>query len=193
LRTSRRPLPGLLRGIRIRWIPLLALLAVAALGLALAAGTSGNGQGAAGGMASRAPGAPAPALARQTLTGDPFDLAALRGQVVLVNIFASWCGPCRNELALLAEAQRRWSARGLHVVGVDVRDSAEAVRALLDETGAGNLTVLPDPTGTTAVDWGARGVPETFLVDRDGRIAHWEPGPLTAQWLDQRVTPLMAP
>ena len=191
---TRRPRrPAWLAGTRPRWIPLLALLAVVVLGLALAAGTAGTGTDNAGQPATRAPGTAAPPLAGQTLTGERFDLATLRGQVVLVNVFASWCAPCRAELPLLIAAQRRWSAQGLRVVGVDVRDSTESVHALLDETQAQDLTVLPDPAGTTAVEWGARGVPETFLVDRNGRVVQWAQGPLTAQWVDQRLAPLLAP
>ncbi|MFR9778600.1 TlpA family protein disulfide reductase [Micromonospora sp. MS34] len=135
---------------------------------------------------------PAPALSGATLDGGRFDLAAARGHVVLVNVFASWCGPCRDELPVLVDAERRWSPRGLRLVGLNVRDGTEAVRALLTETGATDLTVMPDPAGTRSVDWGVRGVPETFLVDRDGRIVDRRRGVVTRAWLAQRVGPLLA-
>ncbi|GAA2706332.1 TlpA family protein disulfide reductase [Micromonospora olivasterospora] len=135
---------------------------------------------------------PAPALAGATLDGGRFDLADARGEVVLVNVFASWCGPCRDELPLLVDAGRRWSPHGLRLVGLNVRDGAEAVRALLEQTGAQGLTVLPDPDGTRAVDWGVRGVPETFLVDRNGRVVDRQRGVVSRQWLEQRVAPLLA-
>ncbi|SBT45866.1 cytochrome c biogenesis protein CcmG, thiol:disulfide interchange protein DsbE [Micromonospora narathiwatensis] len=135
--------------------------------------------------------APAPALSGETLAGGRFDLATARGHVVLVNVFASWCGPCRDELPLLVDAERRWSPRGLRLVGLNVRDGVPAVRALLDETGASGLTVLPDPDGTRSVDWGVRGVPETFVVDRDGRIVERQRGVVTRAWLEQRVAPLL--
>ncbi|MFI7427677.1 TlpA family protein disulfide reductase [Micromonospora sp. NPDC049836] len=135
----------------------------------------------------------APALTGTTLDGARFDLAALHGQVVLVNVFASWCGPCRDELPLLAETARRWSPNGLRVVGLNLRDGPDAVRALLQEARAGDaLTVLPDPDGARAIEWGVRGVPETYLVDRDGRIVAHQPGVVTRQWLDDRLSPLLA-
>ncbi|SCF09561.1 cytochrome c biogenesis protein CcmG, thiol:disulfide interchange protein DsbE [Micromonospora viridifaciens] len=136
--------------------------------------------------------APAPELSGPTLDGGRFDLATARGQVVLINVFASWCGPCRDELPLLVEAERRWSPHGLRLVGLNVRDGAEAVRALLAETRATGLTVLPDPDGTRSVEWGVRGVPETFVVDRDGRIVERQRGVVTPAWLEQRVAPLLS-
>ncbi|MFI7281898.1 TlpA family protein disulfide reductase [Micromonospora chersina] len=143
---------------------------------------------AAAGVAGR----PAPALAGATLDGGRFALSDARGQVVLVNVFASWCGPCRDELPVLVDAERRWSPRGVRLVGLNIRDGADAVRALLDETGATGLTVVPDPDGTRSVEWGVRGVPETFVVDRDGRLVDRRQGVVTRQWLEQRIAPLLA-
>ncbi|ROT28175.1 TlpA disulfide reductase family protein [Micromonospora sp. HM5-17] len=177
-------------GRRLRWVPSLALLAIGALGATVAVGVAGTGSRSTGSPVT-APGAPAPPLAGRSLTGAPVDLAAFRGRVVLVNLFASWCGPCRDELPLLVAAQRRWASRDLQVLGLAVRDGEAAIRALLAETGAVELTVVPDPTGATAVSWGAFGVPETFLVDAQGRIADRTSGPVTAGWLDRRLTRLL--
>ncbi|MFG2109988.1 TlpA family protein disulfide reductase [Micromonospora chersina] len=137
-------------------------------------------------------GRPAPALSGATLDGGRFALSDARGQVVVVNVFASWCGPCRDELPVLVDAERSWSLRGVRLVGLNIRDGADAVRALLDETGATGLTVVPDPDGTRAVEWGVRGVPETFVVDRDGRLVDRRQGVVTRQWLEQRIAPLLA-
>ncbi|MEV0157315.1 TlpA disulfide reductase family protein [Micromonospora sp. NPDC050686] len=168
-------------------VPTAVLLLSVGLG---AAATTGHLAGA--GEVRQRPAVPAPALVGTTLAGDRFDLAALRGRVVLVNVFASWCGPCRDELPLLVEAAGRWSPQGLAVVGLNLRDGPEAVRALLREADADGLTVLPDPDGTRAVDWGVRGVPETFVVDRAGRIVARQPGVVTAQWLQEHLAPLLA-
>ncbi|MEV0393537.1 TlpA family protein disulfide reductase [Polymorphospora rubra] len=171
-----------------RPLPAATLLVTAVLGVVFALGL----HRAAGPAPDPAAGAPAPALAGPTLDGGHFDLAENRGRVLLVNVFASWCGPCRRELPLLVDAERQWSAQGVRLVGLNVKDGTTAVRALLKETGTESMTVLPDPDGTLAVGWGARGVPETFVVDRDGRIADRIRGEVTRQWLEQRVGPLLA-
>ncbi|MEV6814142.1 TlpA disulfide reductase family protein [Micromonospora sp. NPDC051296] len=178
------------RGAGRRWWRRVWLAPTAVLLLAVGLGFALSPPAPPGGAEQRPPVA-APALAGTTLSGDRFDLADARGQVVLVNVFASWCGPCRAELPLLVEADRRWSPEGLRVVGLNLRDGPEAVRALLDETGAGKLTVLPDRDGSTAIEWGVRGVPETFVVDRDGRIVAHQPGVVTQRWLADRVVPLL--
>jgi cytochrome c biogenesis protein CcmG/thiol:disulfide interchange protein DsbE len=179
---------------RFLW-PVLALLAVGSLGLTLLVGLrSAPGR-------SDAPGAPltvisdrpAPPLTGRTLAGVDFDLAGLRGQIVLVNVLASWCEPCRTELPLLVGAERRWSGRGLRIVGLDVRDGPDAARAMLAEAGAATLPVVPDPRGETAVSWGVHGVPESFVVDREGRVRQWVQGAITAAWLERSLPPLLAP
>ncbi|WFE39841.1 TlpA disulfide reductase family protein [Micromonospora sp. WMMD998] len=176
-----------LRWGRLRPVPATALLLAVAVAAALAAarlsGPTDPGPG---------PAPAAPALAGATLDGGRFDLAALRGQVVLVNVFASWCGPCRDELPLVAETGRQWSSRGLRVVGLNLRDGPDAVRPLLAQSRAENLTVVPDPDGARSVEWGVRGVPETFLVDRDGRVVAHRPGVVTRQWLDDHLSALLA-
>ncbi|MGC1215477.1 MAG: redoxin domain-containing protein [Micromonospora sp.] len=185
-RPDRPPRPGR------RALPALVVAATLVVGVLLALGLRSSAGPAPGDPAAGPAPSTAPALSGPTLDGRSFDLATARGQVVLVNVFASWCGPCRDELPVLLDAQRRWSPQGLRVVGLNLRDGREAVRALLEETGAQELTVLPDPDGSRAIDWGVRGVPETFVVDRDGRIHDRRQGVVTRQWLEQRVGPLLA-
>jgi|SRR4051812_1700267 cytochrome c biogenesis protein CcmG/thiol:disulfide interchange protein DsbE len=171
------------------------LVAVAALGVTLAAGIrSAGGQGGALGDTTQAQprDEPAPDLRGTTLTGTPFDLVQQRGKVVLVNVWASWCDPCRQELPALAAAQRQWAGQGFTVAGIDMRDNVESARRMLTEVGAQDLTSVNDPQGVAAVAWGARGVPESFLVDRSGRVRWWVQGELDAGWLRQRVPELLS-
>ncbi|MFG3417796.1 TlpA family protein disulfide reductase [Micromonospora sp. NPDC048063] len=178
-----------MRVLRTRLWPALVLVVTAAVGAGLAAGLDTPDRSAPVGAST---GDPAPPIAGTTLDGGRFDLAEVRGHPVLVNVFASWCGPCRDELPLLAEAGRQGRPAGLRVVGINLRDGPDAVRALLRETGAEAMTVVPDPDGTLAIGWGVRGVPETFLVDRDGRVVDRRQGVVTRQWLEQRLGPLLA-
>lgn len=176
---------------RLWWV--VAAVSVLGLGVVLTAGLrfEGTGEGAATGPATQVKDEAAAPLAGRTLDGGRFDLADLRGQVVVVNVWASWCAPCREELPLLAETARQWSGKGLSVVGLNVRDKDAAARQMLAETGAENLTVVTDPEGTLAVDWGVVGVPETFVVDRDGHVRVRAMGVVTRQWLDQHVLALV--
>jgi cytochrome c biogenesis protein CcmG/thiol:disulfide interchange protein DsbE len=178
---------------RLLW-SLAGFLALVGFGTTLAVGLRTNGQDtnpASPDPLTETRDAPAPPLAGTTLDGKRFDLADLPHQVVLVNVWASWCDPCRAELPLLVQAQKRWSNRGLHVVGVDIRDAAGAARQMLTEAGASGLTAVTDPQGTTAVAWGVRGVPETFLLDRDHRIRICTRGAITADWLAMHLPPLL--
>jgi cytochrome c biogenesis protein CcmG, thiol:disulfide interchange protein DsbE len=137
-------------------------------------------------------GQPAPPLSGKTLQGASFDLAALRGRVVLVNVWATWCEPCRTELPVVTAAARDWSAYGLMLVGLDVRDDPGQALALLAQLDPrSTMTVVPDPSGTAAVDWGVRGVPETFVIDRSGLVRVWAQGAVTPAWLEQWVRPLL--
>ncbi|GAB2444065.1 hypothetical protein GCM10027187_04940 [Streptosporangium sandarakinum] len=168
-----------------------ALLLVAAAVMALSAVLA---RGLARGPAEPAVPAdrPAPKLSGTTLDGTRFTLGELRGHVVLVNVWASWCESCREEFPLVVETARRLGPRGLRIVGVDTRDTREAARLFLRESGVTDVSVpvqLFDPDGRLALELGVLGVPETFLVGRDGRIADRVLGPVTQRWIDRAVLP----
>jgi cytochrome c biogenesis protein CcmG/thiol:disulfide interchange protein DsbE len=119
------------------------------------------------------------------LQGKPFDLENLRGRVVVITVMASWCAPCRAELPELAAAAERFAPRDVQIVGLAMRDDPHDALALLRESNADRLLVVADPDGIRAVGLGARGVPETFVVDRDGKLRLHALGPITEQWLDK--------
>lgn len=134
---------------------------------------------------------PAPALSGETLDGDRFDLADHRGRVVLVNVWASWCPPCREEFPVLQGAATELGPRGLVVVGINTMDTDEAANTFIEEFGDAVFPSVVDRDGTTGVKWGVFGVPETFLVDTDGRIVRKTVGTLTDDWVAAYVIPLL--
>lgn len=114
----------------------------------------------------------APALAAVTLDGDSVALDELRGEVVLLNVWATWCVPCRMEAPELQELHEAHRADGLRVVGVTVdnRGAGDQIRQFVEEFGM-TYEIWWDPDGTAIEAFGAAGVPLTVLIDRDGRLA----------------------
>jgi len=171
----------------------LAAATLALIGVGLGTALRGEPESVDPGPATVVLDQPAPDLVGSALDGSPFDLAEYRGSIVVINVWASWCAPCRTELPLLAEAARAWSSAGVVVVGVNVRDTPEAARELLAQAQATDLITVTDPTGEVAVSWGVRGVPETFVVDRGGRLRLWAQGVIDAMWLRDRIEPMVQP
>jgi cytochrome c biogenesis protein CcmG/thiol:disulfide interchange protein DsbE len=114
--------------------------------------------------------------------------ADLEGQVVLVNVFASWCVPCRAEHPLLM----RLADQGVAIYGINYKDKPGQVDAWLGELGDPFRRIGADQTGRVAIDWGVYGVPETFVIDSKGRIRYKFVGPLMPQDLDQTLLPMLA-
>jgi cytochrome c biogenesis protein CcmG/thiol:disulfide interchange protein DsbE len=167
------------------WGALVLVLVVALAGFVLARRL---GSDPAGGE-SVLVGHPAPALAGSTLDGARFDLAEWRGQVVLVNVWGSWCYPCRQEQPLLSAAYSGLHPRGLRMVGIDVRDRTADARAFLAQYGRAPWPSVADPDGEHAVDWGTFALPETYLIGPDGRVIAKSVGPVTTDWIDREVVP----
>ena len=114
-------------------------------------------------------GRPAPDFRLEGIDGGTVSLAQLRGQVVLVNFWATWCGPCKMEMPWLAELQRRHRRDGLVVVGISLDDSAERVREFAKIRNVSYTIALKDASVIQAYG-GARFLPQTFFVGRDGNI-----------------------
>ena len=102
----------------------------------------------------------------------------LQGKVSVVNVFASWCGPCRQEHPLLEELAK---VDGIEMVGINYKDKPENARRFLGSLGNPYDRVGADASGRAAIDWGVYGVPETFIVDEKGMIRYKFIGPLGPQ------------
>lgn len=172
-----------------RWL-LTALIAVAVLGLGAVLGVGFARDPSV--VGSPLIDEPAPRLAGPTLDGDHFTLADHAGEVVLVNVWASWCGPCEKEFPVLVDAARELGPHGLQVVGVNSGDNRDDARAFVAEHGADGLFPhVEDPSRELAVEWGVFGLPESYVVDRDGVVRAKVVGLLTHQWVAEEVVPLL--
>lgn len=103
------------------------------------------------------------------------DLASLRGRVVVINFWASWCIPCRDEAPVIEATWQRYRDRGVVVLGVDVQDLVPEALRFMKETGT-TYPQVRDKDNTIYRAYGLTGVPETFFIDRDGRIVRKFPG-----------------
>jgi cytochrome c biogenesis protein CcmG/thiol:disulfide interchange protein DsbE len=135
---------------------------------------------------------PAPEFTLPPLEGASvpgFDTAALQGQPTLVNVFASWCVPCREEHPLLMALADN---PDLRIFGINHSDAPENARAFLAELGNPYDAIGADRDRRVSIDWGVYGVPETFLVDAQGVIRFKHVGPLTPEALRDNLMPAIA-
>jgi cytochrome c biogenesis protein CcmG/thiol:disulfide interchange protein DsbE len=169
-------------------IPLLVFLGLAALFvLRLGAGDPSR-------IPSALIGHPAPRIDLPPLAGlerdgksvPGLDSADFNGQVTVLNVWASWCVPCREEAALLMTLAED---RRVRVVGINYKDQPDNARRFLGRYGNPFAANGTDSNGRAAIEWGVYGVPETFVVGRDGRIAYKLIGPITPDNLDAALKP----
>ena len=120
--------------------------------------------------------------------GEGFSSEDLKGQVSLVNVFASWCVPCRVEHPLLMKL----AEDGVVIYGINYKDPADQAQAWLAELGDPFQKIGADRDGRVGIEWGVYGVPETFVVDAEGRIRHKHVGPIQPRDLEQSLLPILA-
>ncbi len=134
---------------------------------------------------------PAPDFALTDFDGRSVTLSSLRGQVVVVNFWASWCPPCREEAAYLERTWRAYQDRGVVFIGVDWVDTEKEALAYIDEF---DITYINGPDGGTRIaqSYRIQGVPETFFIDRAGQLRGVHIGPLYPPELDERIEELRA-
>lgn len=118
-------------------------------------------------------------------------LADFRGKVVVVNFFASWCPPCVEEAPVLERAQRLLAPTGGTVLGVAVDDARGDTQKFVDDNGL-SFPVLRDVERAFSNGYGVKGLPETFVIDQDGRIVALQRNQITHRWVEQNLAPLLA-
>ncbi len=136
-------------------------------------------------------GRPVPEFTLPAIEGrqDGLSSADLIGQVSLVNFWASWCVPCRVENPLMVEL----AATGtVSIFGINYKDSADGALSFLDDLGDPFTRIGADISGQVAIDWGVYGLPETFVIDADGRIAYKHVGPFNRRMLEDKILPVVA-
>ena len=135
-------------------------------------------------------GKPVPQFSLPPVKGRALGLSSadLEGEVALVNVFASWCVACREEHPVLLELGRK----GLVPIhGLNYKDKPDDAEGWLNRLGDPYTHTGADMSGRVGIDWGVYGVPETFVVDRGGRIAYKHIGPITPQALQETILPLV--
>lgn len=132
----------------------------------------------------------APDFALPRLDAGEVRLADLRGRVVVVNFWASWCVPCREEAAALERAWQGYRDAGVVMIGINIQDGEAAARLFVAQTRPTYANVV-DAGGATSIAYGIYGVPETFIIDRDGRISARQVGAVTDMMLAQRLEALV--
>jgi len=142
---------------RLRLLALLAALAAPPAAVALAVGDA------------------APPLAVPDGEGQQVDLVRLRGSVVYVDFWASWCGPCKRSFPWMNELSRKYAASGLKIVAINLDKKREDAERFLKVSPA-EFTVAYDATGTSPAAWQVKSMPSSYLVDATGRIAWVESG-----------------
>ena len=138
-----------------------AALVLLLASLAYGATTRGSGQLQAG---------PAPAFTLELFDGGEISLSDLQGQIVVLNFWASWCPPCREEAPTLESMWQRYSGQGVSVIGVNYQDTEPPARAFVKEFGI-TYPNGPDARSRIARAYGVQGVPETFVITQEGEIA----------------------
>jgi thiol-disulfide isomerase/thioredoxin len=139
------------------------------------------------------PGEAAPAFSLPTAKGDAVALDKLRGKVVYVDFWASWCGPCRRSFPWMSEMQQKYGTRGLVVVGINVDKKRADADRFLAQTPAG-FTVVYDEAGAAPSAYGVKSMPSSYLIDAQGKITFVERGFLDEHKaeLEQRIAALVA-
>ena len=170
------------RGLSPAWVAagVIGLIVLGLLGYALV------------GVSSDPPqiGGPVPDFQLTALDGSPMNLSEQQGKPVVVNFFASWCSPCREEAAALEQTWRAYQDRGVQFFGIAYKDADSKAQAFLDEFDVSYPSTV-DPSNRTARAYGLTGVPETFVIDQQGLLVRHFLGPISQTQLSQELDTLL--
>jgi len=137
-------------------------------------------------------GKPAPVFSLPRLeaeaAGQAFGPQEMRGKVWMLNVWATWCGPCRQEHPVLVDFAK---AKLVPIVGLNYKDQKAEAQRWLTEFGNPYVATAVDADGRVGIDYGVYGVPETYLIDKTGAIRFKQIGPLTAEVLQKKVIPMI--
>jgi thiol-disulfide isomerase/thioredoxin len=181
---------GLALGLGLLWSGDLSCVAAGTT-----AGAASREQGGAGSSGPRpGVGHPAPEIVVERLNGQELALSSLRGKVVLLDVWASWCVPCQKELPMLDAIARRLRSKGVEVVAVSIDQERGNVVKFLDTQPRWVLTVAHDPRGAIAETYQPEKMPTSYVIDRAGIIRHVNDGfePADAAVIERRLTELAA-
>ncbi len=169
---------------------LVALIVV--IGLVMRGGNERSGLGIISiGRATDVRPRPAPDFVLTSFDGQRIQLSDFRGRIVVLNFWATWCPPCRVEAPVLQRAAERLESAGVTLLGIDVWDDEAAAIEFLNEMGV-TYPNAEDATRLIPVEFGVTGLPETFVIDRQGVLVRRWVGPLTDEDLDELLAPVLA-
>ena len=134
----------------------------------------------------------APDFSLRTLSGEQVQLSQLRGKVVLVNFWASWCVPCREEAPNLEQAWRRYKDQGFVLLGVDIQESPSAAQGFVNEFNL-SFPVPMDTDGKVSEKYliDRLGIPTSYFIDKEGIVRHLKVGPMTMEFISSRLDALL--
>ena len=135
---------------------------------------------------------PAPDFVKEGLDGEAVSLSGLRGKVVMLDFWSSWCPPCRKEAPALAQVYRQYQDRNVEFVGLAIWDRQGKVDDFVQEFGLSYPNLIDD-NGQIAIDYGVRGIPEKFFIDTDGNLVRKFVGPMDEDDLRAALEGLLAP
>ena len=169
---------------------LVALIVV--IGLVMRGGNERSGLGIISiGRATDVRPRPAPDFVLTSFDGQRIQLSDFRGRIVVLNFWATWCPPCRVEAPVLQRAAERLESADVTILGIDVWDDQAAAIEFLNEMGV-TYPNAEDTTRLIPVEFGVTGLPETFVIDRQGVLVRRWVGPLTDEDLDELLAPVLA-